>query len=380
MEQAVCRRRGRGVRRPVGLSFALGCVAMMGLLAPRAVAWGNKEHIQLTRIAAARLIAATDTPPAMKDWLRKATPGLMTMEEERRWFLTQRIGIFPRGVDGLPFWATVPDMAALSSRESEKVEPFGVHERLLHFIDLEFFHPDGPRRRYTDDLSGKPRIEDIPRAMHDPRYQRAGMLPFRVEQVYRELVECLRAGWLVDRPGQHPRDHHATKWAGYLAHYVQDNTQPHHSTVDYRSASYFGNRRDAPNVHADLEYRLGDDEYEDYPELREEFWRAFVKALEEVEDPIQTPDLWRATVEVSMTSYDALPLIGAAARAAYPAGNETRRAFDAAAFFRHKGQYQGREMTLTELKARQMAWAVKRTEKLWLRAWKEAEGEMQNAE
>jgi hypothetical protein len=64
------------------------------------------------------------------------------------------------------------------------------------------------------------------------------------------------------------------KWAGFLAHYVQDNTQPHHATEDYQSRSYFPKIKDpkkAPNVHADIEYRMVDDEFNDYADLREEF-------------------------------------------------------------------------------------------------------------
>jgi hypothetical protein len=46
--------------------------------------------------------------------------------------------------------------------------------------------------------------------------------------------------------------------------------------------------------------------------------------------------------------------------------------FDAAKFAGFKGKYLGREMTVSEMKAHQLAWAVKRVERVWLRAWKEA--------
>ena len=82
--------------------------------------------------------------------------------------------------------------------------------------------------------------------MKDPRYQQAGMLPFRVEECYGKLVEQIRAGRLSDKPGQFPRDEHAAKWAGYLAHYVADNTQPQHATIDYKSQTYFADKRNAP--------------------------------------------------------------------------------------------------------------------------------------
>jgi len=349
------------------------------LVASRADAWSSKEHVLLTRIAAARLVADPATPAGMKDWLRAAVPNLPTMDGERDYLLHTRVGVFPRGVDGIPFWATVPDLNALADSgggdRARKVEPFDVPERLLHFIDVELFMPDEARRRYAPDLSNKPALADIPNDPADPRFARAGMLPFRVAQCYGKLVESIRAGRLIDTPGQFPRDEHAAKWAGFLAHYVEDNTQPHHATADYKSATYFSaNPRGAPNVHADMEYRLVDDDYADYPELRRAFWDAFSKAVEAARDPVGTDgDLFRSTLEVSMASYDALPLIGEAAVAAYgAAGGGRPRDFNAEAFYTHRSRVRGEEMSLLEMKARQMAWAERRVETLWLRAWNEA--------
>jgi hypothetical protein len=99
----------------------------------------------------------------------------------------------------------------------------------------------------------------------------------------------------------------------------------------------------------------------------------FAKALEEVKDPVRTDDLWQATLEVSLTSYDALPMIGQAARAAYPELGATGRGrWDAEAFFHYRGQYQGRPMTVMEMKAYQWAWAVKRVQRVWRQAWEES--------
>jgi hypothetical protein len=192
-------------------------------------------------------------------------------------------------------------------------------------------------------------------------------------------VKVLREKRLVDRPGQFPRDEHATKWAGYLAHYLEDNTQPQHATEDYKSRSYFADQRNSPNVHWDVEGRLMDDEVEDYPELRKEFWSVFERMLDEVRDPVENEDLPAATLEVSLTSYDALPLIGLAAMKGYGQGGTPERPegpigkFDAEAFFHARGTYLGREMSMLEMKAHQMAWAVRRVEKVWRRAWDEGQ-------
>jgi hypothetical protein len=348
-------------------------------------AWSNKEHIQLTRIAASQLIANPETPPAMKQWLKQACPELLNEAQEREYFLKKRIGLIPRDVDGIPYWAVVPDMLALtggSGENEKKVDPFDVGERLLHFVDLELFQGEENRRRYRHDLKNKPDLAvfDNFTSWKDGRWKQAGMLPFRVDQCYQQLVKSIREKKLADKMGQFPRDEHAAKWAGYLAHYLQDNTQPHHSTEDYRSRSYFSDKRAAPNVHWDFEGRLMDDEEADYPRLREEFWDVFKRKLAEVDDPVETIDPWRATLEVALISYDALPLIGTAAMEAYAQkGTPTElvgrqgNKFDADKFFHHRGQYRGQDMTLMELKAYQMAWAVKRTQKMWRRAWDEAQ-------
>jgi len=353
---------------------------MMLTISSSALAWSTKEHMQLARLAAERLIADEKTPPAMRQWLRDATPGVMDMDGERRWFLETRQGIVPRGADGIAYWVVMPDVVVLMDTRNEKVPPFGVPERLLHYIDLELFLTGDQPREYRHDLSGKPKIENIPRDMSDPRYQQAGMLPFRVEDCYKKLVEQFRAGRLTDKPGQYPRDEHAAKWAGYLAHYLGDNTQPQHATVDYKSSAYFADKRNAPNVHAQVEYMMADDDADDHMALREEYWPLLVKAIDEVNDPVETKDLFVATNEISLASYEALPLIGVAAMAAmkqggtpdHPTGAPGAAKFDTETFYHHRGTFQGREMSVLEMKARQQAWAVKRIERLWRQAWDEA--------
>src|SRR5438046_1526080 len=127
-----------------------------------AFAWSNKEHMQLTRIAAERLIADPKTPADMKAWLRRGVLQPLDMQAEREWFLKERIGLIVRTTDPLPYWATMPDMVALTDQDYKKQEPWGVHERLLHYIDLEYFMPDETKRTYIHDLSHKPKLENIP--------------------------------------------------------------------------------------------------------------------------------------------------------------------------------------------------------------------------
>jgi len=354
----------------------LSCLLLVAGLAANASAWSTKEHIQLTRIAAEQLILDPDTPAAMKEWLKSGIAGgPRSLDDEKEYLLHKHVGLLPRGVDGLAFWSVVPDMVGIMDRE-KLVEPLGVPEHKLHYIDVEYFMPEAAARKYAPDLSHKPALKDFPRDASDTRYQKAGMLPYAVERAYGELVRCLRANRLDDKDGKFPRDDHATKWAGYLAHYLQDNTQPHHASEDYQSRSYFSSMKDAkktPNVHGDVEFRLVDDEQNDYAELREEFAGLFVEAMQDVEDPGKAADLWTQTLQVALYSYDALPLIGKAAVAGYPnAGEAGPGQFNAVAFFHFKGDCMGKQLTVLEMKARQQALAVKRTQTIWLRAWNEA--------
>jgi hypothetical protein len=350
------------------------------LPAPAALGWSLKEHILMTQIAAQRLIADPSTPPAMKDWLKAASRDPKDMEGTKQFFLHQRIGLYPRGVDGLGFWSTMPDLDKGSGPQRQVIAPFGVGEAQLHFTDLELLNSDPAKQTYRDDLSHKPTLSDIPRDLNDARWKHAGMLPFRVEDCYKKVVAAIRDGRLTDKDGQYPRDEHAEKWAGYLAHYLEDNCQPHHATIDYMSRTYFGKSNPrSPNVHGNVEGTLADDDRDDHMALREEFWTLFSRELQELKDPTVATDPWAATIEVALTSYDALPLIGRAAMAGYgiegtpeaPTGHPSE-ALDAEKFFHFKGKVGDREMTLLEMKAHQMAWAVKRVERVWRQAWDEA--------
>lgn len=344
-----------------------------------ALGWSNKEHMQFARLAANRLMADPKTPPDMKAWLLAGVGRPTDMAAEMERFMTERVGLIVKTADPLPYWAAMPDMMVMADNPSKKVEAWGVHERLLHYVDVEFFVPDEAKRSYAHDLSHKPTLADFPDDPRDARWQRAGMLPFRVRECHQKLVAALRAGRLADEPGRYPRDEHAHKWAGYLAHYAADNTQPQHATVDFKSAAYFADKRKAPNVHAEVEYRMADDEDEEYADLRAEFWPLFEKALAESKDPVESSDPFRGTLETALIAYDALPLIGTAAMAAAKQGGTPEKpegaaeTFDTRVFFRFKGKCRGGETTVMEMKARHTAWAVRRIERLWLAAWEESQ-------
>lgn len=361
------------MRRLIALGMWIGLLA---LAAPRALAWSNKEHIYITRLAVERLVADPSTPPEMRQWLRQVTPDLTDLDTERQFFLHASIGAQVRGISGLSYWSTVPDERAARDPRSSTVAPFGVHERMLHFVDLELLVPDSQRRGYRHNLSGKPTLDQIPRDLHDPRWAQAGMLPFRVDDCYGKLVTAIRQGKLAPAPGD--LDDNALRWAGYLAHYMADNTQPHHATADYKSHSYFADPATAPDIHAAMEYLMVDEPGDRYLSLRQQYWTIFMRALSEPIESFDNDDLWQATMQVSMASYDALPLIGLAAMQATGQGGTPEHPvgphheLDVAAFYHYRGTYLGSQMSVMEMKAHQQAWAVQRIERIWRRAWDQA--------
>jgi hypothetical protein len=356
---------------------------VLGILPRHATAWSYKEHILFTRLAISRLLDDPTTPESMKTWLRQAAGELPDLAGNEHFFKKTRVGRIPVGFTDMAYWVCVPDVRSLD-RSGPNVAPFKVRERMLHFIDLELLFNDERKREYKHDLSNKPTVQDIPREMSDPRLIQAGMLPFRIEQCYGELVGAIRADTLHAAAADLQENKTATFWAGFLAHYLADNTQPQHATLDYKAQSYFADRSRAPDVHAEMEYRMCDDEKKDFPSLRDEYWPLFLKYVAELEDPVrQTKDVWLASVQTSLRSYDALPLIGLAAMHAgkqagtpdHPQGAAAPAAeFDTEAFFRFRGQHMGREMSVLEMKAIQTAWAVRRIEHTLRQAWDEAKG------
>ncbi|MCC6239199.1 MAG: hypothetical protein IT448_02720 [Phycisphaerales bacterium] len=360
--------------------IALMIVLLMSLTSI-ASAWSTKEHILLTRLAVMRLLAEEQTPPAMKDWLRRITPGPLDEPSLHQWYMDSRQGVFPRGEDGAPFWAVVPDLKALTSWPQETVAPWPVGERLLHFIDLEYFDPaqqtPSSKPQYKLGGAAKPELSQIPRDPADGRYKQAGMLPFRIEQVYGKLVRSIRAGRLTDAPGQFPRDEHAAHWAGFLSHYIADNTQPQHSSVDYKSRVFFPPGAHVPNVHAQMEYILVDDERADFPELREQFWQLLQQKLTSVNDEATMDDLWVGSVQTSLRAYDALELVGAAAAAAWKRAEgsdnpSTPWVIDTTAFYNYRMTQNGVSVSLAEKKAELQALAVIRIAEHLRQAWDEA--------
>jgi hypothetical protein len=351
--------------------------------------WSHQGHILLTRLAALRIINDPTAPQGLRDFLRQNMPH--TLDECKSLATVEVVGgnldDEPQYTSGLDGWATMPDRIQQTPEGKQPIAPYGLPESQMHFMDMEYF---SQKAVYKDDLSNKPDIATIPHDVNDPRWKRSGFVPFRVEEMYHKLAEAIGPGDTI----AHPDD--ALHAAGYLAHYTEDSTQPHHSTIDYKSVSYLvGHLKGLPgattqpgtttlagmrlprgvNPHGDIEYQLFEDAQPPRDELRKEFWTDLLaetdaQAAQRAAAPViavASFDPFRWDLQTLSDSYDNLPLVGRAAQAAYASGT-----FDPKAFFTFSGQTHGHQMTIIQLIAHQNAEAVLNVEMVYRLAWEAA--------
>jgi len=358
------------------------------LASGRAWGWSHQGHILLTRLAALRIIDDPTVPAGLRDFLKANMSH--TLAECESLATTETVGGSPQNTpynEGLGKWATMPDQVRLLPEGSVKIEPYGQIESQMHFCQLEAFSPDF---QYRDDLSGKPDVNLIPHDLKDPRWPRAGYVPWRVEEFYLKLSKAFDPSETTADTVANPDD--ALKAAGYLAHYCEDSCQPHHATVDYKSVSYLvGNVPGMPastnpssevmatirlprgiDPHGDLEYRLFDDANPPRKELRQQFWKDLTTditalAIERKKNKLPAAadfDPFRWDLQTLSDSYDYLPFIGHAAQAAYASGE-----FNPGIFFNFTAQTHGQKMSIIQLIALQNAKAVLNVEEAYRMAW-----------
>ncbi len=351
-----------------------------------ALAWSYQGHILMTRLAALRIINDPSAPQALRSFLRDNMPH--TMAECESLAVKESVGAHPEDKSelydrGLDHWSTMPDQVRFLPEGRQKIEPFGAGEGQMHFLDMEVF---GPQFSYKDDLSNKPKISDIPHDLSDPRWKLGGFVPLRVEQEWNELRTRMKDLAVYDRSDD-PR------LTGYLAHYVEDSTQPHHATVDFKSLTYLcGTLKGLPPVadtpelqhllrapegvdpHGAIEFKLFDNADEPLATYRKEYWKNLIGDIDALSAEAQTTtqpttqpiafDPFHHDLEILSDSYDYLPFVGRASRAGYANGT-----FDAKAFFTYEGEAKGQKMTMVQLIALQNAKAVLEVEKYWRTAW-----------
>ena len=370
------------------IGFGLACVLSVLWPAGPAHAWSHQQHILMLRLTAVRLLADPATPPPLAAFLRaNLSAADLTPAALQQLAVTDVVGDDPNAVaHGLDRWVTVPDQVRRKPEGKAVLQPYGATEDSMHNLGAESF--DHGDHLYHADGSGKPDFAaDVPDDVHDPRYRRGGFVPLRAQECYDKLVAAIRAD---DGPAQ-------LKWAGYLAHYIQDSTQPQHATVDTKSVTYLaGHVPGVPaaatrpsnatlaearlpkgiNPHTDMEYTLFASAAEPLATYRKVYWSALQHGLSS-DDPLAAAHavpphaaadgVFRLDLQLLSDSYDALPLIGHAAAAGYRSGR-----LDPSTFYGYAGTVDGTPTTVAALMGDRNAAAVREVALLYRSAWADA--------
>ena len=280
----------------------------------------------------------------------------------------------------------MPDQVRRKPEGKAILAPFGATEDQMHNLAAESFTPTGDHLYHDGE---KPDFAAVPFDAGDARYRRGGYLPLRAQQCYVNLVNAIKVN---DAGGQ-------LRWAGYLAHYLQDSTQPQHTTVDTKSVAYLaGHVPGVPaaasrpsnvglaearlpkgvNPHTDLEYTLFASAAPPRAAFRRAYWDELSAALAADPPPPlagahavpanpMTDGIFRLDLMVLSDSYDGLPLVGRAAAAAYRTGT-----LDVPTFYGFAGNVDGRPTTVVKLMADRNAAAVRQVAAVYRSAWTEA--------
>lgn len=368
--------------------FTIPAMLLSALIPSAAQAWSHQGHILNSRLAALRIINDPQAPAELRDYLRSVMP--YTLQECQQLAVGDFLGANPSGRnnEGLDGAATFPDRVIQTEAGKKPIAPYNVDEGKLHYLDLEFFSPSG---NYSDDLSGRPKLSDVPRNIADGRYKSAGFVTFRIDESYHHLVSAFGKSDIKSAD--------TLLWLGYTLHYAQDIHQPQHSTADYKSLSYLAaakvpgirtitrdlangkkieqyqldrDKSKDINPHGDVEFQLFENTQEPRATFRKQYWDLLQQQIESQHKTLPATlaqadkqPVYDVALGVLMDSYTNLPLIGHAAQAAYKSGM-----FDPAAFFPFKDNPQG--PTILDMIARQNARAVLLSEILIRRAWNDA--------
>ena len=121
------------------------------------MAWSYKGHYHVAQLGVLRLMNDPTTPAAMKDWLKDAAGNMPDMAAEQDYFMHTHVGAKPDAAGTrASHTGFISPMITPRRPAGHAIAPFGVHERMLHFINLELLLPGDTKKEYKHDLSGRP--------------------------------------------------------------------------------------------------------------------------------------------------------------------------------------------------------------------------------
>ena len=344
--------------------FALSLVLAVTLLLLRPVpgeAWSRKGHVLITRSTVKLLLEDPTCPEALRTVLLEGLGHPEKIESLDDFVLTEPYSTMSQPLEpGLDLFSFRPDDLTVTR---SAVPAFNSTENPMHYLNLERFHPDPERRKFAPDGSNAAKAAELPRDWRDERYATAGLLTFRVEQVYENLVQSLAAGHSNEQ---------SFLWMGFLSHYVSDAFQPFHATLNYDGSQCPANlKRDKParqNLHFELEDRIFSDESPAVRALVPDFWRQFKSTVSgAAARPAERLDPYVATQEALSASYGWLAFLCRAAAVALQ-GPE----FNRQAWLSYAEEAGGRRLSVAQLQGERMALAALAIRTLIRQAWDDA--------
>lgn len=354
-------------KQSIGLLIRMIAAALIILIGwpDNGLAWSRKGHVLIVRSAIKMLLADPTTPAPYQNLLREGVGDVEKLNQLETLAITQGNRDVYTGID---FYSYRPDELVTAK---STVPGFQSTEELMHYLNIEDFHPDPNRRKFLPDGSNKIRLKDLPKNPQDPRYQVAGMVTFRVEQCYRSLVESLRDNYTNEQ---------AFLWLGYLSHYLSDAYQPFHSSIDYQGFDCPCNLKqkeqgkEPHNFHKDLESTLFASEHPDAPRWRAQFWQHYSAALKNIPPPPANNrlDAYLLTQQALLSGYDYLPMLCRAGQASLINGE-----FKVERWFNYREKVGEREISVLQLKAERMAQATAVISGLFRQAWQDAQASNQ---
>lgn len=349
---------GKTVRLGLGLLITL--LAVLAFTRP-AAAWSRKGHVLITRSAVKLLVDDPTTPAALRALLLQGLGDPAKLESLDAFVLTEPYTAIMGPLDpGLELFSYRPDDLA---PKRSPVPTFNNTEDRLHYLNLERFHADPERRKYAPDGSNKAALADVPRDWHDERYATAGLLTFRVEQVYKNLVQSLA----VDDSAEQ-----IYLWMGFLAHYASDAFQPYHSTLNFTGllcpANQGREKESRHLLHAELEETIFSDESPGVKAQVAPFWKRFKDVLNPgANQPAVRSEPYDSTLQTVSESYEHLAFLCRAATAAFEGGGFNRQAW-----FAYAEVLDGRKTSVAELQGERMALATLAVRTFIRQAWDDA--------
>lgn len=192
-------------------------LCLIAFTSSQAMAWGERGHNAVARVAA-RLVASSKDPET-------AAFGAILQKREHM----------------LGHLANVPDIVWRSDDPAVKAA-----NAPSHFVDLEYILPESGKltarecpadfeayRKAIANNCSKKQLSCAPGETENDKLSKAGHAPFRIQALSQELTKTLAETKNAKAEARSALIDKALLYSGILAHFVGDLANPHHTSSDY---------------------------------------------------------------------------------------------------------------------------------------------------